>query len=63
MVRRVRAISDVEGQKLAKSCLPPSDSTELRRAQVILSSAQGFSPPYIARRIDSLRFGRARPSS
>ena len=51
MVRRVRAISDVEGQKLAKICRHPSDPIELRRAQVILSSAQGFSPPYISRLI------------
>jgi len=51
MVRRVRAISDVEGQKLAKICRHPADPIELRRAQVILSSAQGFSPPYISRLI------------
>jgi transposase len=49
MVRRVRAISNEEGQKLARLCRHPSDAIELHRAMVILSSAQGFTPPYIAR--------------
>ncbi|MFZ0831007.1 MAG: helix-turn-helix domain-containing protein, partial [Thermoplasmata archaeon] len=49
MVRRVRTISNEEGQKLARLCRHPSDAIELHRAMVILSSAQGFTPPYIAR--------------
>lgn len=49
MVVRVRAIRNEEGQRLARICRHPSDPIELRRAQVILSSAQGFTPPYIAR--------------
>lgn len=49
MVRRVRPISNEEGQKLARLCRHPSDAIELHRAMVILSSAQGFTPPYIAR--------------
>lgn len=49
MVRRVRNITNEEGQKLARLCRHPSDAIELHRAMVILSSAQGFTPPYIAR--------------
>ena len=41
----------MEGQRLAKTCRHPSDPIDLRRAQVILSSAHGFSPPYISRLI------------
>ena len=51
MVRRVRPISNEEGQKLARICRHPTDPIELHRAQVILSSAQGFTPPYIAEMI------------
>ncbi len=49
MVRRVRTISNAEGQKLARLCRHPSDAIELHRAMVILSSAQEFTLPYIAR--------------
>jgi transposase len=48
MVRHVRTISNDEGNRLARICRHPTDPIELHRAQVILSSAQGFSPPYIA---------------
>jgi hypothetical protein len=48
MVRRVRPISNEEGQKLARICRHPTDAYELHRAMVILQSAQGFTPLYIA---------------
>ena len=49
MVLHVRTLRNEEGQRLARICRHPGDPIELRRAQVILSSAQGFTPPYIAR--------------
>ncbi len=51
MARRVRPISNEEGQKLARICRHPSDAYELHRAMVILQSAQGFTPPYIAQMV------------
>jgi hypothetical protein len=48
MVRRVRPISNEEGQKLARICRHLTDTHELHRAMVILQSAQGYTPPYIA---------------
>jgi hypothetical protein len=51
MVRHVRAIPDAEGQKLATICRHPPDPIEFRPAQVILSRAPGFSPPYTSRLI------------
>ncbi len=51
MVVRVRTLRNEEGQRLAKICRHPGEPIELRRAQVILSSAQGFTPPYIARMV------------
>lgn len=51
MVVRVRPIRNEEGKRLAHICRRPTDPIELRRAQVILSSAQGFTPPYIARMV------------
>jgi transposase len=51
MVRRVRPISNEEGQKLARICRHPTDAYELHRAMVILQSAQGFTPPYIAQMV------------
>jgi transposase len=48
MVRRVRPITNAEGKHLQRICRHPTDPIELHRAQVILSSAQGFTPPYIA---------------
>jgi len=51
MVVRVRRIANEEGQRLQRITRHPSEPIELRRAQVILSSAQGFTPPYIARMV------------
>lgn len=48
MVRHVRPITNEEGQKLARIGRHPTDAYELHRAMVILQSAQGFTPPYIA---------------
>ena len=49
MVIHVRAITNEEGNRLRTIVRHPKDPIELRRAQVVLSSAQGFTPPYIAR--------------
>ena len=49
MVIHVRAITNAEGNRLRTIVRHPKDPIELRRAQVVLSSAQGFTPPYIAR--------------
>ena len=49
MVRRVRNLTNDEGNRLLRIVRHPTDPIELRRAQVVLSSAQGFTPPYIAR--------------
>ncbi len=51
MVVHVRSIHNEDGKRLARICRHPTDPIELRRAQVILSSAQGFSPPYIAQMV------------
>ncbi len=48
MVIHVRAITNAEGNRLRTIVRHPKDPIELRRAQVVLSSAQGFTPPYIA---------------
>lgn len=47
MVIHVRSITNEEGNKLRNIVRHGDDPIELRRAQVILSSAQGFTPPKI----------------
>lgn len=47
MVIHVRSITNEEGNKLRRIVRRGDDPVELRRAQVILSSAQGFTPPKI----------------
>ena len=46
---QVRAITNTEGNRLRTIVRHPKDPIELRRAQVVLSSAQSFTPAYIAR--------------
>ncbi len=48
MVVRVREISDDEGNRLRRIVRHHQNAIEVKRAQVILSSAQGFTPPKIA---------------
>ncbi|MCA1812306.1 MAG: IS630 family transposase [Halobacteriales archaeon] len=48
MVLRVRDISNLEGQRLSKVIRRSRDPVEVRRAQVILASAQGFASPKIS---------------
>lgn len=45
----VRTISDYEGRKLAQILRRSTSSVKVRRAQVILASAQGMKVPEIAR--------------
>lgn len=45
----VRAMSDYEGRKLAQILRRSASSVKVRRAQVILASAQGMKVPEIAR--------------
>lgn len=47
MVVRVRAITDDEGNRLRRIVRHGRDPIEVKRAQVILASAQGFTPPKI----------------
>ena len=49
MVIHVRPITNEEGNRLANIVRHGKDPIELRRAQVILSSAQGFTPPKIGK--------------
>lgn len=48
MVIHVRPISNEEGNRLRRIVRHGKDPIELKRAQVILSSAQGFTPPRIS---------------
>ncbi len=48
MVIHVRPITNDEGNKLRNIVRHGKDPIELKRAQVILSSAQGFAPPQIS---------------
>ncbi len=48
MVVRVREITDEEGNKLRRIVRHHQSAVEVKRAQVILASAQGFTPPKIA---------------
>ncbi|MFN2638250.1 MAG: IS630 family transposase [Gemmatimonadaceae bacterium] len=48
VVLRVRDISNLEGQRLSKVIRRSRDPVEVRRAQVILASAQGFASPKIS---------------
>ena len=48
MVIRVREISDDEGNRLRRIVRHGQSAIEVKRAQVILASAQGFTPPKIA---------------
>lgn len=47
VVVRVRDISNEEGNKLRKIVRHGRDTIEVKRAQVVLASAQGFTPPKI----------------
>jgi transposase len=47
MVVHVRSITNEEGNKLRQIVRHGKDPIEMRRAQVILASAQGFTPPKI----------------
>ena len=47
MVVRVREISDDEGNRLRRIVRHGQNAIEVKRAQVILASAQGFTPPKI----------------
>jgi hypothetical protein len=47
MVIHVRPITNEEGNRLAHIVRHGKDPIELKRAQVVLSSAQGFAPPKI----------------
>ena len=47
MVIHARYVTNEEGNKLRNIVRHGKDPIELRRAQVILSSAQGFTPPKI----------------
>jgi hypothetical protein len=49
MVIHVRAITNEEGNRLSNIVRHGKDPIELRRAQVVLSSAQGFTPPKIGK--------------
>ena len=48
MVVRVREISDEEGNKLRRIVRHGQNAIEVKRAQVIMASAQGFTPPKIS---------------
>jgi transposase len=48
MVVRVREINDDEGNRLRRIVRHHQSAIEVKRAQVILASAQGFTPPKIA---------------
>jgi hypothetical protein len=48
MVIHVRPITNAEGNRLRKIVRHGKDPIEVKRAQVILSSAQGFAPPRIS---------------
>lgn len=48
MVVRVREITNEEGEKLRRAVRHAKDPIEMRRAQVILASAQGFTAPRIS---------------
>ena len=47
MVVHVRSITNEEGNKLRQIVRHGKDPIEMKRAQVVLSSAQGFTPPKI----------------
>lgn len=49
MVISVRLITNEEGNNLRKIVRHSREPVEVRRAQVILASAQGFTPPKISR--------------
>ncbi len=46
MVIHVRPITNAEGSRLKTIVRHSKAPIELRRSQVVLSSAQGFTPPY-----------------
>src|SRR3970040_1894538 len=48
MVLRVRDITNEEGNKLRRIVRHGREPIEMKRAQVVLASAQGFTPPKIA---------------
>jgi transposase len=48
MVIRVRPLSNAEGKRLSRLTKRTNNVVTLRRAQVLLHSAQGFTPPKIA---------------
>ena len=48
MVVRVRPITDDEGNRLRRIVRHGQNAIEVKRAQVILASAQGFTPPKIS---------------
>ena len=48
MVIRVCEITDEEGNKLRRIVRHHQSTIEVKRAQVILASAQGFTPPKLA---------------
>lgn len=48
MVVRVRPVTNAEGHKLSETIRRSRDPIEVRRAQVILASAQGFAAPKIS---------------
>ena len=48
MVVRVREISDEEGNKLRRIVRHGQNAIEVKRARVIMASAQGFTPPKIS---------------
>ena len=48
MALHVRALLNEEGKRLSRTARKTNNAITLRRAQVILHSAQGFTPPKIA---------------
>ena len=48
MTLHVRTLHNEEGKKLSMTARKTNNAITLRRAQVILHSAQGFTPPKIA---------------
>ena len=48
MVLHVRELANEEGQHLSRLAKRTNNVVTLRRAQVLLHSAQGFTPPKIA---------------
>ena len=48
MVLYVRELANEEGQRLSRLAKRTNNVVTLRRAQVLIHSAQGFAPPKIA---------------